>query len=151
MRYSDISFLRREIARRSAPVIQHARHHGRLQITPPAQLLDEVVLELLARDADLEVAQAGDLDGLGERGIGLEQGGRLEVGRPLLGLLQVLRLGPQVDDRLDPVRLLQAPPVRGRGVICSRCQRPAVRDGGHCEKFPSAFFSFTPFKNCPIF
>lgn len=83
-----------------------------------------MVLELLARDADLEVAQAGDLDGLGERGVGLEQGRRLEVGRPLLGLLQVLRLGPQVDDRLDPVRLLQAPPVRGRGVICFTFPRP---------------------------
>lgn len=112
--------------RRSATRIQNTPViiTAHLQITPPAQLLDEVVLELLARDADLEVAQAGDLDGLGERGVGLEQGGRLEVGRPLLGLLQVLRLGPQVDDRLDPVRLLQAPPVRGRGVICFTCPTP---------------------------
>lgn len=100
-----------------------ARQEGRsdpfsfLQVSPPAQLLDQVILKLLARDADLEVAQAGDLDGLGERGVGLEQGRHLEVGRPLLCLLEVLRLGPEVNHRPDPVRLLEPFPVRRRCVI----------------------------------
>lgn len=88
-----------------------------LQVTPPAQLLGEMVFKLLPGDLDLEVPQPRDLDGLGEGRIGLEQGGDFEVCFALLGLLDVLRLGPEVNHRLHPIGLLEPLAVRGGRIV----------------------------------
>ncbi len=62
-----------------------------LHETPPGQLADQEPLEVAAGQLDVAVVQAGDLQGLGQGGVGLDQGRHLYVGVALLGLVKVLR------------------------------------------------------------
>src|SRR3569833_339611 len=62
---------------------------GQLHVTPPGELADEIALEALPCEPDLEVAHTRDLYGLGQGRVGLHQGWYLEVGIPLLGLVEV--------------------------------------------------------------
>lgn len=83
----------------------------------PAQLFREVLLETLPGNLDLKISQAWDLDRLCESCIGLEQGGHLEICFSLLCLLDVLRLGPEVNHGLHPVRLRELLAVREGRIV----------------------------------
>ena len=91
-----------------------------LQEAQPRQLAHKELLETPPRELDLEVVHARHLQRLGQRGVGLQQRGDLEVGIALLRLVEVLRLRAQVHDRLDAVVLLQPLPVVQRGVVWPR-------------------------------
>lgn len=61
----------------------------RVREAPGGELPEETALEAFAVDVYLEVIDAGDLKRLGERGVGLEEGGDFEVRGAFLALVCV--------------------------------------------------------------